>query len=69
MEQSSKHSMELSNERTHASLKEIIDFLQDNTLPEDSTRARHLSAQEPQFTLLDGILYYIDAPFTTAVRG
>ena len=38
-------------------LKEMIDFLQDDILPEDSTRAKQLSAQEPQFTLMDGIFY------------
>ena len=43
------------------SLKEIIDFLQDGTLPEDSSRARKLSAQESLFALVGGILYYIDA--------
>ena len=40
--------------------KEMIDDLQDNILPEDSTRAKQLSAQESQRTLMDGILYYID---------
>ena len=39
----------------------MIYLLQDNTLPEDSTRAKQISAHESQFTLMDGILYYIDA--------
>jgi len=43
------------------SLKEMIDFLQNGVLPEDSDRARKLSAQECLFALVDGILYFIDA--------
>ena len=41
-------------------VKEIIDFLESGTLPEDATRARKLSLQESLFTLVNGILYFID---------
>ena len=47
-------------QRKHPGLKEMTDFLQDNILPEDCTSAKYLSAQASQFTVMDGILYYIN---------
>ena len=42
-------------------LKEIMDYLQSDAIPEDSHKARMLVAQESLFTLLDDVLYYVDA--------
>ena len=41
-------------------LKEIIDFLSDGQLPNDSNRAKVIASQEALFTLVDGVLYYVD---------
>ena len=41
-------------------LKEIIDFLSSGRLPEDSKRAKIVASQEALFSLVDGILYYVD---------
>ena len=41
-------------------LREMINFLQGGTLPEDPSKARKLAAQESVFTLTDGVLYYVD---------
>ena len=41
-------------------LKEIIEFLRNGKLPEDSTSAKKLSAQESLFALVNNVLYYID---------
>ena len=40
-------------------LKEIVDFLTDGRLPEDSNRAKGMAPQEALFTLVDGVLYYV----------
>ena len=48
-------------QRKDRHLKEMIDFLQVGVLPDDSSRAKKLTAQEPLFALVDGILFYIDA--------
>ena len=40
---------------------EIITFLESGCLSEDKQRARKIAAQEPSFTLLDGILYFLDS--------
>lgn len=42
-------------------LKEMINFLQKGTLPEDPVRARRLAAQEQLLALVDRMLYYVDA--------
>ena len=42
-------------------LKIIIDFLKEDKLLEDPVQARKLAAQEPQFSLIGGVLYYIDS--------
>ena len=42
-------------------LREIVNFLQDGTLPTDSKLARKLAAQAESFTLIEGILYFIDS--------
>ncbi len=41
-------------------LSEIIAFLEHQQLPEEERRARKVAAQAPQFTLLDGILFYVN---------
>ena len=41
-------------------LKEIVDFLSSGRLPEDSKRAKIVASQETLFSLVDGILYYVD---------
>ena len=65
VEQQAQYGVE---QRKDPDLKEMIDFFQDNVLPEDSTRAKQLSAQESQFILMDGILYYIDARHNNCKR-
>ena len=55
-------------QRQDPAVKEIIDFLESGTLPEDATRARKLALQESLFTLVSGILYFID-PNTRIRRG
>ena len=41
-------------------LTEIIDFLVDGCLPEDSKRAKLVASQVAGFTLVDGVLHYVD---------
>ena len=41
-------------------LREIIEFLDKGTLPDDDILARRIAVQESQFTCVDGILYYVD---------
>ena len=41
-------------------LREMINFLQEGTLPEDLSKARKLAAQKSVFILTDGVLYYVD---------
>ena len=41
-------------------LREIIEFLDKGTLPDDDILARRIAVQESQFTRVDGILYYVD---------
>ena len=42
-------------------VKEIIDFAEKGILPEDSTKARKVALQESLFTIVEGILYFIDS--------
>ena len=42
-------------------LKDIVKFLQDETLPADTKLARRLAAQAESFTLVEGILYFLDS--------
>ena len=42
------------------SLKKIIDFHEQGTLPEEEQVARRVILQKPVFTLEAGILYYLD---------
>ena len=39
---------------------EIIRFLCDDTLPDDHTKAKKISAQAQSFALVDGVLFFID---------
>ena len=41
-------------------LKAMIQFLGEGKPPEDPTQATKLIIQEPQFPLIDKILYYVD---------
>ena len=41
-------------------LEEMMKFLEKGELPDDLDRAKKLVAQESQFSVIDGILYYID---------
>ena len=41
-------------------LKAVIKFLEEDRLPEDSVHAKKLATQEPLFSIIDGVLYYID---------
>ena len=49
------------------SLKNIIDYISDGTLPEDEKEARHLILSSQKFTVLDGILYHIESDKTFRV--
>jgi len=42
-------------------VNEMIQFLTDGTLPNDSQRSKKVAAQAPSFTILDNILYYLDS--------
>ena len=41
-------------------LQTVIEFLENDQLPEDPVHARKLAAQEPQFSLINGVLHFID---------
>ena len=49
-----------SEQRRDPQLKEITDFLTTGRLPEDGTRAKLLATQESFFTVIDGILDYVN---------
>ena len=50
-------------------LREIIDFLEKGALPTDDGRARKISLRESLFTIIDGILYFIDPKSKTQKRA
>ena len=50
-----------------SSLKIIVDYISDGKLPEDEKEARHLTLRSQKFTVLDGILYYIESDKTLRV--
>lgn len=52
-----------------ADLLEMIKFLRDGTVPTDDCKARKLAAQGSMFTLVDGILYYIDHQHSNQKRA
>ncbi len=39
---------------------EVIQFLEDEELPPDSKRARKVAGQLHLFTMVDGVLYFVD---------
>ena len=41
-------------------LRMLIEFLREGKLPENPTHARKVAAQESQYSIVDGILYYVD---------
>ena len=47
-------------QRQGASLREMIDYLELGVLPGDDVRARRILLQSSQFTVIDGVLYFID---------
>ena len=47
-------------QRKDSGLKEVMEFLGEGKLPENPDRAKKLVAQESLFSLIDGILFYID---------
>ena len=53
----SDYSME---QRRDPELRAMIEFLGENKLPDDSSQAKKIAAQESQFTFTDGVLYFID---------
>ena len=50
----------LSEQCKDPDLKLMIQFLAEGKLPEDPGQARKLVVQEPQFSLIDKVLYYVD---------
>ena len=47
-------------QRRDQSINELIAFLQESKLPEDDACARKLAAQYSMFTIVDGVVYFID---------
>ena len=47
-------------QRKDSGLKEVMELLEKGKLPENPDRAKKLVAQESLFSLIDGILFYID---------
>ena len=43
-----------------SSLKEMVVYLEQDALPDDAETAKKLVAESSQFTLIDGVLYYVD---------
>ena len=41
-------------------LLEVVEFIRDGKAPKDDRRAKKLAAREALFTMVDGILYYLD---------
>ena len=48
-------------------LKIIVDYISDGKLPEDEKEACYLTLRSQKFTVLDGILYYIESDKTLGV--
>ena len=48
-------------QRKDQNLLTVIRYLEEGLLPEDSCQARKITAQAPQFALVDGILYFVEA--------
>ena len=46
-------------QREDAEIKMIIDFQENNILPDDDRKARELLLSRMQYQLMDGILYYV----------
>lgn len=47
-------------QRNDPDVKEILDFLEQGTLPEDNKKARRIALQESLLAIVDGILYSVD---------
>ena len=50
----------LQQQRADPTLKSMMDYLSDATLPNDEKEAKGIVLSSPQYTLLDGILYFSD---------
>lgn len=48
-------------QRQDPEVMDIIRFLETGELPPDQKRARRIATQQSQFTLIDGVLYFLDA--------
>ena len=48
-------------QRKDSQLREIFLFKEDNVLPSDERRARKISLQADQFSVMDNILYFIES--------
>ncbi len=51
-------------QRSDPQLRELIEYMEKDRLPEDPTQARKIVAQSSQFTLVDNVLYLIDKKST-----
>ena len=49
-----------SEQRKDPHVREIIHFLEQGELPPDPIRARKVAMQGPLFTMIDGVLFYLD---------
>ena len=65
MNRQSDYSME---QRRDPELRAMIEFLGENKLPYDSSQATKIAAHESQFTLADGVLYFIDHRHGNQIR-
>ena len=54
------HNSFRAEQRKDDSLNEIIQFLETNKLPSDETRARKISLQVSLFSMVDGVLMFVD---------
>ena len=48
-------------------MKEIIDFLEKKTLPQDEKRAREIVLSQSQFQIIEGVLYHIEKDRTLRI--
>lgn len=47
-------------QRKDPKLKDIIEYIERETLPDDPQRARRIALERPRFGLLDGVLYFCE---------
>ena len=56
-------------QRKDSQLVEIIQFLTQDTLPSDESRARKVALQAPLFAVIQDTLYFLDKPDTTRTEA